>query len=78
MMVTQTAPNRKTHVEPLSLFLVAWTRNIKSQEIFKLNFLNFIIIKVELCRDQTGLMQFYNCQNFGHVWVNCKNPPRCL
>jgi hypothetical protein len=23
-------------------------------------------------------MQCYNCQNFDHVWDNCKQPPRCL
>jgi hypothetical protein len=41
MMATKTAPNRQTHVEPLPLLLVTLTRNIKSQEIFKLNSLNF-------------------------------------
>jgi hypothetical protein len=29
MMATQTAPNGQTHVEPLPLFLVTLTRNIK-------------------------------------------------
>jgi hypothetical protein len=41
------APNGQTHVETLPLFLVTSTRNVKSQEIFKLNRLNHIIIKVE-------------------------------
>jgi hypothetical protein len=22
--------------------------------------------------------QCHNCQQFGHVWANCKQPPRCL
>jgi hypothetical protein len=35
-------------------------------------------IKVELYRAQTGLTQCYNCQQFGLVWANCKQPPRCL
>jgi hypothetical protein len=55
MTATQTASNGQTHVEQHPLFLVALTRNIKSQEIFELNRLNHIIIKVELYRAQTGL-----------------------
>jgi hypothetical protein len=47
---TQTAPNGQTYIEPLPLFLVILTRNIKPQEIFKLNSLNHIIIKVDLYR----------------------------
>jgi hypothetical protein len=78
MTTDRTAPNGQTHVEPFPLFLVTLTSNIKCEEIFKLNSLNIIIIKVELYRAQTGLTQCYNCQNFGHVWANCKQPPRCL
>jgi hypothetical protein len=48
MMITRTAPNGQTHMEPLPLFLVTLTRKIKYQEIFKLNSLNHIMIKVEL------------------------------
>jgi hypothetical protein len=77
-MTNRRAPNGQTHVETLPPFLVTLTRNIKSREIFKLNSLNHIIIKVESYRTHTGLMQCYNCQNFGHVWANCKQPPRCL
>jgi hypothetical protein len=40
--------------------------------------LNHIIIKVELYIAQSGLTQCYNCQNFSHVWANCKKPPRCI
>jgi hypothetical protein len=71
-------PNGQTHLENLPLFLVTLTRNVKSQEIFKLNSLNHIIIKAESYRAQTGLTQGYNCQNFGHVWANCKQLHRCL
>jgi hypothetical protein len=78
MMVTRTAPKEQTHVEPLPLFLVTLTRNIKSQEIYKLNSLNRIVIKVALYRAQIVLTQCYNGQNFGHVWANCKQPPRYL
>jgi hypothetical protein len=61
-------------VEPLPLSLVILTRITKSQEIFQLNSLIHIILKVELCRAQTGLGQWCNLQNFGHVWANCEQP----
>jgi hypothetical protein len=75
MTATRRTPNEQTHVELLPLFLVTLTRNIKSQEMLKLNNLNDSIIKAELYRAQIGLTQCYNCQNFGHVWANCKQPP---
>jgi hypothetical protein len=78
MMANRATPNEKKNVVPLPLFLVTLTRNIKIQEIFKLNSLKHTIIKVELYRAQTDLKQCCNCQNFGHVWANCKHPPRCL
>jgi hypothetical protein len=78
MTTTRRAPNGKTHVEPLPVFLVTLTRNMKSQEIFKLNSVNRIIIKVELNRAETGLTECYNCQNFGYIWANSKEPPLCL
>jgi hypothetical protein len=70
LTINRTAPNGQTYVETLPLFLVTLIRNTKSQEIFKLNSLNHIIIKVESYRAHTGLTQCYNCQNSGHVWAN--------
>jgi hypothetical protein len=67
-----------TQVANLPLFLVTLPRTEKSHTIFKLTNLCNIIIKVEAYRAQTGLTQCYNCQQFGHVWANCKQPPRCL
>jgi hypothetical protein len=72
MTATERAPSRQTHVETLPLFFVTLTRNMKCQEIFKLNSLNHIIINVELYRGQNGLTQCCNLQNFGHIWANCK------
>jgi hypothetical protein len=66
-----------THVN-LPLFLITLPRNPKSQEIFKLRGLCHISIKVEAYKAQAGLTQCYNCQKFGHVWANCRQPPRCL
>jgi uncharacterized paraquat-inducible protein A len=73
--MTSTRPQAAAN---LPLFLVTLPRSIISQEIFKLTSLSHIIIKVEAYRAQTGLMQCYNCQKFGHVWANCRQPPRCV
>jgi hypothetical protein len=62
----------------LPLFLVTLPRNDKSQEIFHLSSLSHVIVRVEAYRAQTGLTQCYNCQQFGHIWVNCKQPPKCV
>jgi hypothetical protein len=44
----------------------------------KLTSLCHIAIRVEVYKAQTGLTQCYNCQKFGQVWTNCKQPPRCM
>jgi hypothetical protein len=67
-----------TQVTNLPLFLVTLPRTENSKNIFKLANLYNIIIKVEAYRTQNGLTQCHNCQQFGHVWANCKQPPRCL
>jgi hypothetical protein len=53
-------------------------RTAKFQEIFRLPSLCHIAIRVEAYRAQSGLAQCQNCQKFGQVWANCKQPPRCL
>jgi hypothetical protein len=35
-------------------------------------------MRVEAYRAQNGLTQCHNCQQFVHVWANCKQPPHCL
>jgi hypothetical protein len=35
-------------------------------------------IRVEAYRAQNGPTQCHNCQQIGHSWANCKQPPRCL
>jgi hypothetical protein len=62
----------------LPLFLITLPRSDKSIEIFKLTSLCYIKIKVEAYKSQSGLTQCHNCQQFGNVWANCKQPPRCL
>jgi hypothetical protein len=53
-------------------------RTTKFQEISLLTSLCHIAIRVEAYGAQNGLTQCHNCQQFGHVWANCKQPPRCL
>jgi hypothetical protein len=62
----------------LPLFLVTSPRTAKSQEIFRLLILCHIAIRVEAYRAQNALTQCHNYQQFGYVWANCKQLPRCL
>jgi hypothetical protein len=43
LTTNQRAPSRQTYVETLPLFLVTLTRNVKSQEMFKLNTLTILL-----------------------------------
>jgi hypothetical protein len=76
--VRQMTSTRPQASENLPLFLGTLPRSEKSQEIFQLTTLNHVIIKVEAYRFQMGLTQYYNSQQFRNVWVNCKQPPRCV
>jgi hypothetical protein len=61
----------------ISQFLVTFTAKIrKSQDIVKLTSLCHITKRVEAYKAQSG--QCYNRQQFGNVWANCKQLPRCL
>jgi hypothetical protein len=80
--VKQMTTTRRSHTEGAStsnipLFLITLPRTSKSQDIFRLTGLCHIAIKVEEYKAQSGLTQCYNCQQFGHVWANCKIPPLC-
>jgi hypothetical protein len=54
------------------------TRAAKSQERFRLQSLCYIAITVKAYRALNDLTQCHNCQQFYHIWANCKQPPRCL
>jgi hypothetical protein len=75
MTTTRRSPSDETTTRNLPLFLITLPRTAKPQDIFKLPSLCHISIKVEAYRAQTGLTQCHNCQQFGHVWANCKQPP---
>jgi hypothetical protein len=77
MTVSRSQPQGGTRFVNIALFLITLTRNQKLQEIFKLTSLSSIMIKVEAYRARS-LTQCHTCQQFGHVWANCKQPPCCL
>jgi hypothetical protein len=77
MTTTRWSPSKEPKSLNLPLFLVTLPRLAKSQEIFHLQSLCHIAITVEAYRAQSALTQCHNCQQFGHVWANCKQPPRC-
>jgi hypothetical protein len=78
MTSTHWSVSKETPTKNLPLFLITLLRTAKSQEIFRLTALCHIAIRVEAYRGQNGLTQCHNCQQFGHVWANCKQPPCCV
>jgi hypothetical protein len=78
MTTTRRSPHEEPKTLNLPLFLVTLPRTAKSQEIFQLQSLCHIAIKVEVHRAQNALTQCHNCQQFDHVWANCKQLPRYL
>jgi hypothetical protein len=78
MTSRQSSSDETATTRNLPLFLITLSRTAKSQEIFHLPSLCHISIRVKAYRAQTGLTQCHNCRQFGHVWANCRQPPRCL
>jgi hypothetical protein len=78
MTSTRRSPPEESKIINLPLFLVTLPRTAKSQQIFRLSSLCHIAVRVEAYRAQNALTQCHNCQQFGHVWANCKQPPRYL
>jgi hypothetical protein len=72
------SPSEGTSSRNLPLYLITLPRTAKSQEIVKLQYLCHISIRVEAYRAQSGLTQCHNCQQFDHIWANCRQPPRCI
>jgi hypothetical protein len=70
MIATRRSPSDGSKTINLPLFLMTLPRTTKLQEIFRLQSLYHIAIRVEAYRAQNGLMQCQNFQQFGHVWAN--------
>jgi hypothetical protein len=77
MTANRPLPEGDSHTINLPLFLVTLTKSTKSQEIFKLNSLCHIVIRLEAYRAQNGLTRCFNCRQLGHVWANRRQPPHC-
>jgi hypothetical protein len=77
MSNTFRSPSEGTTTINIPLFQITLPSTSTSHEIFKLRSRCHITLTVEAYKAQTGLMQCYNWQSFGHVWANCKQPPRC-
>jgi hypothetical protein len=78
MTTTRRSPPEERKILNLPLFLVTLPRMAKSQQIFQLPNLGHIAIKVEAYRTQNAHTQCHDCQQFRHVWANCKQIPGCL
>jgi hypothetical protein len=72
---TKQQPQGGSQLVNIPLFLVTLARNEKSSNIFKVTNLSHVKIKIDAYMDHAGLTQCYNCQQFGHVCANCKQPP---
>jgi hypothetical protein len=78
MTTTRRSSPEDPKITNLPLFLVTLPKTAKSHKNFRIPSLCHIAVKMEAYRDQNGLTQCHNCQQFGNVWANCKQPPRCL
>jgi hypothetical protein len=70
--VTRLSPPERSKIINLPLFIIILPRTAKFQEIFPLPSLCNIAIRIETYRAQNALTQCHNCQQFGHMWTNCK------
>jgi hypothetical protein len=78
MTATSRSPPEGSKTINLPLFLITLPRTAKSQEDFRLPSLCHIAVRVEVYTAQNCLAQCHKCQQFGHVWTNSKQSPRCL
>jgi hypothetical protein len=74
LTTSRRAPKVQTQLENLPLFLVFLTRNVKSQEIFKLSSLNRIIIKIESYKAQTSLINATTAKTLAMSEPTATNP----
>jgi hypothetical protein len=72
------SPAQGTTTINITLFLITLPRASKSHDVFKLANFCHIANRLEAYNTQTALTQCCNCQQFGHIWGNSKQPPRCM
>jgi hypothetical protein len=78
MSTFRPSPEEGTTTVNIPLFLATVPRASRFHEIFKVTNLCHIAIRVDAYKAQTGVIHCYNCQQFGHVWANCKQPLLCV
>jgi hypothetical protein len=78
MTAKRPSPEGEVTLVSLPLFFITLVRNQKSLDIFKISSLCHIIVKIEAYKSKSCPTQCYNCQRFGHIWVHCRQPPRCM
>lgn len=59
------------------VFLISLQNPQKAKEIFQLQDLFYVKVKIEAYKT-TGPAQCFACQRFGHSSSNCGHPPRCV
>lgn len=63
--------------KPLPIVLVIITKDATATQIYEVNNLFYLKVKIESFR-KTGPSQCHACQRFGHGSQNCGHPPRCV
>lgn len=64
--------------EPLPLFFVDLEPKDNNKDIFNLEFLHHIKIKIEAPRTKRTIIQCTRCQNYGHTKTYCTKPFNCV
>jgi hypothetical protein len=78
MFTTRRPPAEEKTTVNISLFLITLPKISEPHEIFELTSRYHIAIRGEAYKAQTYLTQCYNCQKFGNISPNCKQPPRFM
>jgi hypothetical protein len=75
MTTTHGSPSEERITRHLPLFLITLSRTVKSQEIFQLQSLCHIFIRVEAYRAESGLTQCHNLNNLATSGLIVSNLP---
>jgi hypothetical protein len=79
LIILQVVNVRQWHIKiPLPLFFVDLAKDENCKTIFDINSIFHIKIKVEEPHKSLELLQFRNCQDYGHTRTYCSYTPRCV
>lgn len=71
------AKHLRNSTKPNTICLVIISKNPKATEIFKLDNLFYLQVKIETFK-KSSLAQYFACQRFLHCSINCGFSPRCV